>query len=138
MYGVSTWNIFILMDIIKTTCIFLSLLQKYCYISEYEHYDNTFPSYCFWIKKSSFWIFNLKKSIHMRCTTEFQMVIYLAPNLTMEKQEFCRQAHHGEKTGIDLHVSQRQRHVYKGMLFGQPCITSVALTSWCLRHLKAS
>ena len=25
--------------------------------------------------------------------------------------------HHGEKTGINLHVYQRQRHVYKDMLF---------------------
>lgn len=53
----------------------------------------------------------------MRCATEFQMIIHIAPNLKMERQEFCRKEHHGEKTGINLHVYQRQRHVYKDMLF---------------------
>lgn len=40
---------------------------------------------------------------------------YRKPNLTTERQGFCRKAH-GEKTGIDPHVSQSRGLVYKDSL----------------------
>lgn len=65
---------------------------------------------------------------------------YRKPNLTTERQGFCRKAH-GEKTGIDPHVSQRRGPVYKDILFAWLCITRVAQpprVSYTWKHLRDS
>lgn len=50
---------------------------------------------------------------------------YRKPDLTTERQGFCKKAH-GEKTGIEPHVSQWWGLVYKDMLSACLCTISVA------------